>query len=622
MNFLPRFPCFIPFLLAGSSFAVSASSEKPPRLNASIDLATKQVSIAAQELAIGRYELRLETTGLTGIETSKDVNEPGALYLPAPEFAGTNAGIPEAENIFFFNELLDARDWELVVKFPSPVVGSWKLNGRFSKCGGGLNSTLSIPAGELEGGENLLHYQSNQLPAVPVMYYRRSVSAGSSVACTFAVERSDWNGRVLLVGEPGTGDENVVATSVVSGPELVRYEVSVPERWWIDRPALTDAALAVGRNVLSARITRPDSLFFGGFNLVYDAQKKSSRIPHWIWSWGPSIKLLLDLEKMDAARLTGLAPQFHAAAVAAGQRSLAFGVTDPNHFAAGVSTVRWEPSHATPNGWAEYISTADSLFLAGWGWMSLYQNTHERVYLERTQGLVAAAERLMDRYPVVPQDWIVERQRWTPHTLDESVFGMAGFSRLYAETKSAAVASAGQRFLDSHLKHMGGKSGLLQRAWMRDEDKAIWEPDIKGHAWVLEGYLDAYRLSGETKYLDLARSLAALVVSCQSDNGSWTYVFQKPGATDPEDDKATAIWAYLFYDLYRVTHDPQHLAAGRRALGWCLRHQYRGEDPHLDGGIFNSNAMAYIRRRPMTILYSTTFFGLALLEELALPPGS
>jgi hypothetical protein len=28
--------------------------------------------------------------------------------------------------------------------------------------------------------------------------------------------------------------------------------------------------------------------------------------------------------------------------------------------------------------------------------------------------------------------------------------------------------------------------------------------------------------------------------------------------------------------------------------------------------------MAYVRRRPMTILYSTTFFGLALLEELAL----
>jgi hypothetical protein len=52
-----------------------------------------------------------------------------------------------------------------------------------------------------------------------------------------------------------------------------------------------------------------------------------------------------------------------------------------------------------------------------------------------------------------------------------------------------------------------------------------------------------------------------------------------------------------------------------------LRHQYRGEDPNLDGGLFHENNMAYVRRRPMTILYGTTFFGLALLEELALPKG-
>ena len=607
-------------LFAGAlAAAVHASTIPSPHLVVTINPATRRVLITAQGLAAGRHELRLVTAGLTGVETSDQVNEPGELYLPAPE--GGLGKLPPAENIFFFNDLAPTNEWELVAQFAPDATGTWKLNGRFSPDGGKLAARIVVPVGELETGENLLHYQTSPLPAVPRFYYRRRLPVKGDQACSVTVGRSDWSGTVQIVQLADDGTKTVVASTEVAGPAPARREVLVTAQWWNDRALMDRAVLDIGNNLLHARVTRPDSLFYGGFNLVYDAQKKSYRMPHWIWSWGPAIKFLLDLGQTDAAREAGLASQFHAAALAAGQRSLAFGVTDPQHIAVGVSTVRWEPSHATPNGWAEYISTADSLFLSGWGWMSLYAETHEPVYLEQTQTLVGAAERLMARYPVVPQDWIVERQRWTPHTLDESVFGMAGFARLFAATKSPEVAAAGQRFLDSHLQHMGGKNGLLQRAWMRDENKAVWEPDIKGHAWVLEGYLDAYRLTGEDKYLRLARSLADQVLACQGDDGAWTYVFHKPTAKDPQDDKATAIWAYLLYDFYHITHDERHLAAARAALGWCLRHQYHGDDPHLDGGILTVNAMAYIRRRPMTILYSTTFFGLALLEELALSPG-
>jgi hypothetical protein len=250
--------------------------------------------------------------------------------------------------------------------------------------------------------------------------------------------------------------------------------------------------------------------------------------------------------------------------------------------------------------------------------MSAHKETGRPEYLERTKLLVAAAERLMAQYPVVPQDWIVERSDWTPHTLDESVFGMIGFRRLFEATGAPEVAAAGRRFLDSHLQHMGRESGLLARAWMREEDKEIWDPDIKGHAWVIEGYLDAYQFSNDKNYLRLADELAQKVMDCQAEDGSWTYLFTKPKAGDPIDDKGTAIWAFLFYDLYKRSNNPAHLEAGRRALGWCLRHQYRGEDANMDGAILHPNSMAYVRRRPMTILYTTTFFGLALLEELAL----
>jgi len=87
--------------------------------------------------------------------------------------------------------------------------------------------------------------------------------------------------------------------------------------------------------------------------------------------------LLLDLGKLEAAKADGLAEGFQAAALEAAERSLNFEMKDPHNPAFGVSTVRWEPSRMTPLGWAEYVSTADSLFMAGWGWMSAYQGDEE-----------------------------------------------------------------------------------------------------------------------------------------------------------------------------------------------------------------------------------------------------
>lgn len=582
----------------------------------------RRLELRMADLPAGDYEWRIVTPGLTEhIETSADTNEPGIIYLPTPrDPAAVTAASQPAENVFFFNDLVAAEDWDLVIEFAPGARGTWKLNGRFSPLGGEIARIVTVPVDALELGENLLHIRSESL-AVPSMHFRRRVNAaGGAPSQTLTVARPDWRGEVTLARHDGADKTPVISAQSIAGPAPVRHRSTVAERWWEDRATLTDSALAVGRSLLNSQVRRPGSFFDGGFNLVYDHQLKAQRMAHWLWAWGPSINLLLDLAELEPAKSAGLAEKFRAAASAAGERSLNFGMKDPQHPAFGVSAVRWEPSRATPLGWAEYISTADSLFMAGWGWMSLYHATGERVYFERMQSLVAAAERLMNAYPVIPQDWIVERSDWTPHTLDESVFGTIGFRRLFEATRSPQVAAAGRRFLDSHLEHMGREGGLLMRGWMREEDKEIWDPDIKGHAWVIEGYLDAHRLSGDEKYLELARQLADRVMRCQSAGGSWTYLFKRAGPEDPADDKGTAIWAYLFYDLFKSTKDPEHLAAGRRALGWCLRHQYRGEDPHLDGALFHQNNMAYVRRRPITILYSTTFFGLALLEELALEP--
>ncbi|MDB6128769.1 MAG: hypothetical protein JWM35_2665, partial [Verrucomicrobia bacterium] len=580
--------------LAWVATACVAAENKTAALGVTFSPATRTLEIRGPDATADAHELTIETPGLEKLETGADVNEPGLLYLPLPPGVGAPEELTrDVENIFFFNELSHAPGWELVMHFDAPGNGTWKLNGRFSPLGGPQRREVAIPVELLEHGENLLNLRAGSTR--PALFFRRRFGAREAVADSLTVLPMDWSGRVRLWRiAPGTAPQLVGEEKIATRPAAARVVVLAPE-WWRDRDQVTSAALAVGRNILSAQVHRPGSPFEGGFNLVFDPSHKSYRMPHWIWSWGPSIDLLFRLSKLEPSRAAGLAEKFRGAAAEAAARSLQFGVTDPSHPAFGVSTVRWEPSRATPLGWAEYVSTADSLFMAGWGWMSAYRETRKPIYLERTTTLVAAAERLMQQYPVIPQDWIVERSRWTPHTLDESIFGAVAFRRLYETTKEDRVATAGRHFVDSHLTHMGRESGLLARAWMRDEDQGVWEPDIKGHAWVMEGYLDAYRLTRDAKYLGLARALADRAVACQADDGSWTYLFRKPAANDPIDDKGTAIWAYLLYDFYRETKAAQDLAAARRALGWCLRHQFHGDDPQLDGAILQENGMAYIR---------------------------
>ncbi len=595
---------------------MAGAPEPTGELRVAFSAADRELLIPVGNATGQPRELRLETDGLTRLELGDDVGEPGIIYLPPPPGVSNEEEARRgAENVFFFNELTDAAGWELVARFDDEERGTWKLNGRFSPLGGAIEREIVIPVAQLEPGENLLHLRSATLKP-PGMYFRRTLGAETSVR--IRLSSPEWGGSVTLWERAGAGAWQPVSQSVITPRQAERTPVDVRGAWWDDRTFVENAALAVGRNLLAAQVRQPGSFFEGGFHLVYDPTHRAHRMAHWLWSWGPAIDLLFALSHEDFARTAGLAGKFRVAAIAAAERSLQFGMLDATHPAYGVSTVRWEPSRATPNGWAEYISTADSLFLAGWGWMSAHRETGRPEFLERTKLLVSAAERLMKQYPVVPQDWIVERNDWTPHTLDESVFGIIGFRRLYQATHSSSVAAAGKRFLDSHLEHMGREGGLLARGWMREEDREIWDPDIKGHAWVFEGYLDAHRLSGDPRYLQLADELAKRVLECQAPEGRWTFLFVRPKPGDPSDDKGTAIWAYLLYELHRSTKNPEHLAAARRALGWCLRHQYRGEDPNLDGGLFNPNSMAYVRRRPLTVLYGTTFLGMALLEELKL----
>lgn len=74
-------------------------------------------------------------------------------------------------------------------------------------------------------------------------------------------------------------------------------------------------------------------------------------------------------------------------------------------------------------------------------------------------------------------------------------------------------------------------------------------------------------------------------------------------------------------ELADQTGDDRHLAAARKALTWCIANQYSGPDPHARGGVISCCPHSGVNYRPwfrLCCTYTSGFFGLAALEELAL----
>lgn len=578
---------------------------------------TRLAITVAPELPAGA-ELRLIPDDLARPESAGEIRFAGEIYLP------TNADVPRPDlpgSVYaFLHRLRSTEGWDLAMSFPPHARGRWQLNGAFARRAGAIAPAVVVPSAALLPGENILHVAGWALPP-PLLFYRHRLDRTDGDPVRVALAPHVPGGRVELRAGAALDAPLLASATFAAAPAAVEAPAAEPAR--LDqRERLIAAAVATGKNLLRARVPAGDARCADGFYLVYDATHGAWRVPHWIWAWGPAIRLLLDLERALPPDADAPRAEFRAAAIAAGRRSLEFEVTDPEHPAHGLSRVRWELSPDTPEGTIEYASAADSLFLAGWAWIPLHRLTGDERFLAHARDLVAGTQRLMGQYPVVPQDWVTERRRWTPHTLDESAFGLVGFRELYADTGDASVRETGGRFMDSLREHMRRDGCFLQRGWLRDEDRGFWDPDVKGHLWVLEGYVDAWQLTGRNRYRDLALALADRIAAAQGADGSWGHLFVVPDDATPRDERAIAIGAWLFYRLHALTGDARHLATARRALTWCLDHQYLGADPDLYGAIPRDAGMAYLGPRRLTVLYATTFFGLALLEELKLPPPS
>ena len=115
--------------------------------------------------------------------------------------------------------------------------------------------------------------------------------------------------------------------------------------------------------------------------------------------------------------------------------------------------------------------------------------------------------------------------------------------------------------------------------------------------------------------------MAEHLLKAQQPDGSWAFQFDQPVKKVGVSEKGTALWSLLLYRLHSGTKDPRHLAAARRALRWCIDQQYTGPDMEAHGSIVGVSPHSAVGYRPwfrVACVYTSGFFGLAVLEELKL----
>lgn len=372
--------------------------------------------------------------------------------------------------------------------------------------------------------------------------------------------------------------------------------------------------------ILASQNKNPNSPTYKGLYLFYDHDAHTYRTSQWIWTWGPSVKLLLDSSNIPAIESVFGREYLRTIAKEIGSCSLKFQMKDENHPANGLITVRWNPTLDFSYGYKQCLSTADTNFLSGWAWIPLYETIGDIGYLNAAKELTLSTERLVNEFGIAPQDYIVNTETWTDHVLDESGFTLEGIAEIYRVTNDEKYMKIGKKCMDLMIKEFQREDGLWERMWCRSARKSMpSEYMLRGLGWAMEGLLAAYRMIPDETYLNNAIKMADNVMSWQHSDGCWSFKMNQSIDKIGVGEKGTALWSLLFYNLYNITKNNKHLNTARKALKWCLSNQYYGMEKDARGGILGCSPQSGVVYREwfnMSCTYTSAFFGLAVIEEM------
>lgn len=450
----------------------------------------------------------------------------------------------------------------------------------------------------------------------------RPASGGRPVRLGLRPLGGAWTGKIVAIaqGEGGQVVDQQICEVVVEAPAMPGPPAGGGSPL---SAARLQAALAATLGHTLRSINRdPNDPTRGGLYVFYDLDAGTYRSPHWIWGWPPSIKLLLEAATRTPVAGGLEADVLRAAACSIGEASLRFLPHEPEHPARDIPVSRWDRGPGYANGHKQAITPADAGFLAGMGWVPLYEATGDARWLEAATALTRALHGLMLAYAVPPQNYWTADGEWSDETIDESGFGIEVFAELFRLTGEPRHRELGRLYIEQHLAAFERDDGLWDRLYRRSSGARV--PTIRmtrGLGWPMMGLLAAHRLLPMGRYLGKAERMAGHLLASQRPDGSWAHRFDRPVEEYGVGAKGTALWCWLLYRLHAATGNPAHLAAARRALTWLVENQDWSADRQARGGVVAVSWHSAVGYRPfyrVTCSYGAAYFGLAIMEELDL----
>jgi hypothetical protein len=556
---------------------------------------------------VNEVELRIVSARNQPVSKHSDVS-------PLAPKSGSRRATGSNETWFPVVDVEPSAGMEGVAQFDR-AAGLYAVNGWIHREKMLVEPLVVIPTRKLELWENALWLE----PAAGLN--------GFHLRQKLPVQRGSFRHRLRLLTDDWSG---VLALHTVSpvghGTELMRIEVSPnappttaarAESQSLDRTRLIEALTATVGFTVRAHHRNPTSSFDGGLFQFYDLDARTYRSVHWIWGYGPSVKLLV-----DAAKIPEVAAQFPAGELVKiaheiGQMTLRHAERNAIDM---LVTSRWERRPELPLGFAEALTPADGLFIMGLAWIPLYEATGDERYLAAAKRLAVSVDRLCAQEVIVPQNYWPATRTWSDFTIDESGFGTEGFAELHRVTQDDRYRTQGRNYLQQIVAKLERPDGLWDRSWVKTTGKSLATQRMtRGMGWAMQGLLAQHRLDPQGGWLEKAKKMGEPLIATQLPDGSWAFNFDQPPGAVGISEKGTALWSLLFYRAYTASGEMRHRDAARRALIWCLNHQYAGPDREAHGSLVGVSPHSAVGYRPwfrVSCTYASGFFGLATLEEL------
>ena len=475
-----------------------------------------------------------------------------------------------------------------------------------------LTNIVEIPAWELVNWENTLHVTERSVECLSCkqVYFTRPVACGFSFETELIADI--WNGSIAVVCQ-GEGKEETIYTEELNICNILAQPT-------YDTDDKLQCALENAVDFLFNCKNIGDDQCSNGMYLFYDLDNAAYRAGHWNWTYGAAIGALLDCIKNGGVLKKHNKDELLAYAKSMADVILKFENKSKGHICEGVSLGRWQQNLSYKNGVMGFYSIADHGVCCKWGLMPLYKYTGDKKYMDYMNNLYNASIRWLEKYEVLPADYLEDIHDFSDRTLDETMFAMGFYQELYKETNNKDIYNTAITYFEAICNKLRLENGMWSRIYLQETNEISgFQNDTKGHGWAMEGLLCAADMGEETDYyyLEQAKSTADLLIESQYADGHWDNFFQTDGEAG-FGEKSTALWSWLLYRLYNQCGEDKYRQAAKKALYWSVDNMYTGTDMRARGSIVANSFQSGIIYRDfynMSCTYTSSFFILAAICE-------